>query len=107
MWVVRLRGRLPIVGAVALAPFLGAACADVTVRKVTRENTHGVDGFRYYLPRPYLALKAPMPVAGDEFVVNGTLGPDGSVSIPRVSLPEHLRYHFRDGSDATAITVAQ
>jgi hypothetical protein len=79
----------------------------VSVRKVTPANTHQVDGFRYYLPRPYLALKVPMPVAGDEFVVSATLGPDGAVSIPRASLPAHLQYHFREGVEASAVSVPQ
>jgi len=88
-----------------LAVLLATGCADVVVRRVTPENDGGLDGFRYYLPRPYLALQKEMAVAGDEFVVVGEIGSNG-VTIPATSLPDPLRYHFRASADGGALVPA-
>ena len=44
-------------------------CADVSVRK--DDGTKNMDGFRYYLPRPYVLVKEEMPVGGGEVVLTG------------------------------------
>ncbi|MFO0931504.1 MAG: hypothetical protein U1E39_02205 [Planctomycetota bacterium] len=95
-----------VVATASIAALVGG-CADVVVRKVTPENDAGLDGFRYYLPRPHLALAKETPVAGDEFVVVGEIGADG-VTIPVDALPEALRYHFRGiGTGGVIVPAAE
>jgi hypothetical protein len=48
-------------------------CATVKVEKVTDENYEDVKGFRYYLPRPHVAVKKPFPIEGQDIFVTGTL----------------------------------
>lgn len=101
-----MRGIRLVVATASIAVLVGG-CADVVVRKVTPENDVSLDGFRYYLPRPHLALAKAMPVAGDEFVVVGEVGPDG-VRIPVETLPEALRYHFRgDGGGGVIVPSSE
>jgi hypothetical protein len=59
-------------GALVLAT---ATCADVSVRHVASTD-FTTEGARYYLPRPYLAVKEPFPVGGEDFLTTGTLQGD-------------------------------
>ena len=64
-------------GALVLAT---ATCADVSVRHVASTD-FTTEGARYYLPRPYLAVKEPFPVGGEDFLTTGTLQDDWLVHI--------------------------
>jgi hypothetical protein len=71
-----------------------AGCAGVSVTKVSKDNAECLDGFRYYLPRPYVLLKKPAPIAGDQFVVAGTIDSRGYLVVNTADLPDHVKYHF-------------
>ena len=64
-------------GALVLAT---STCADVSVRHVASTD-FTTEGARYYLPRPYLAVKEPFPVGGEDFLTTGTLQDDRLVHI--------------------------
>jgi hypothetical protein len=49
------------------------SCSTVDVRKASGREGEDVHGFRYYLSRPYLAVKKEMPVSGSEITVIATL----------------------------------
>lgn len=68
---------------------LAVGCASVAVRKATDDS---VKGFRYYLPRPYISVKKPFPVAGGDLYVSGLLEADGAVNLEGAeeSLPPAL-----------------
>ncbi len=60
-------GRLAL-GCVAL---MVLGCADVNVTRITDRNRDCTQGFRYYLPRPFVSVKRSMPVGGDSVLVTG------------------------------------
>jgi hypothetical protein len=71
-----------------------AACADVEVCRVS-SGDYDTKGFRYYRPRPYVAVAKPFAVGGGDFFTQGTVGPDGNVvTIDATSLPAAIREHF-------------
>lgn len=91
-------------------------CAGVTVRRVPRDGGDEILGFRYYLPRPHLAVKAPFPVAGGDFLVRGKLVEDRvelegsalaelkSVGINLASMPlDQLRVRARRDSGGSLV----
>jgi len=79
-------------------------CAEVKIRKIPasvnyqdwrngdQARADNIPGFRYYLPRPYVAVKQEFPVAGDDFLVAGTIGNNGEVvSVSSASIPQSIR----------------
>ena len=84
--------RMRQLGALATLALFG--CASVSVTKVTPSNTACTDGFRYYLPRPYVVLKQAAPIAGDQFIIAGKITTDGNIVIKAADIPEDLQYHF-------------
>ncbi len=68
-----------------------SGCANVSVRKVPTPTQYGkwddadqanadaISGFRYYLPRPFVAVKKEFPIASETRLANGFLAPDGRV----------------------------
>ncbi|MBI2425330.1 MAG: hypothetical protein HYV27_21065 [Candidatus Hydrogenedentes bacterium] len=60
--------------AVVLAT-VASGCATVDVHRV-KSDDFVTEGFRYYLPRPYVAVKKPFPVAYYEGFVTGTIEED-------------------------------
>ena len=91
------------VGRVALGLAAIAGCASVDVHRV-RPDDYETKGFRYYLPRPYVAVRKPFVVAGDDFFVSGTIKAGNVVSIERASVPEAIRPYF-GGSGSEAVQV--
>lgn len=72
-----------------------ATCADVSVRHVASTD-FTTEGARYYLPRPYLAVKEPFPVGGEDFLTTGTLQDDWLVHIDLpAGLPGPVRRFFK------------
>ena len=72
-----------------IAPLvLIAACAEVVVHKIPTKSSRTswsdidqkaadkIEGFRYYLPRPYVAVKYEFPFDSSDRYVLGTLSPD-------------------------------
>jgi len=74
--------------------YLGA-CARVRVTRITGENEASATGFRYYLPRPYLALTKPVVVAGDVVLTPGEVSERGDVLVDELHVPEHVKKAFR------------
>jgi hypothetical protein len=86
---------------------LAAGCAHVEVVPITDHNRGTQEGFRYYLPRPYLAVKKPFPVAGDEFFIQGIIKDDKVIAVDTSSLPPALRDYFPSGEGESFIGTAQ
>jgi hypothetical protein len=84
--------RMRHLGALATLALFG--CASVSVTKVTPNNTACMDGFRYYLPRPYVVLKQAAPIAGDQFIIAGRINEAGNIVVKAADIPEDLQYHF-------------
>lgn len=78
-----------VVSCAALASLAG--CASVDVTRISDTNRNTAKGFRYYMPRPYLVVKQPFTVAGQEYITQGTLNPDNSVAIDPGALPAFVR----------------
>lgn len=78
-----------VVSCAALASLAG--CASVDVTRISDANRDTAKGFRYYMPRPYLVVKQPFTVAGQEYLALGTLNGDNSVEIAPASLPASVR----------------
>lgn len=69
--------------------FALSGCADVSVRKVPtpaqydnwddpkQAQADAIEGVRYYLPRPYVAVKKEFPFSSKTFLIHGTLSADG------------------------------
>jgi hypothetical protein len=69
-------------------------CAEVKVMRVKADN-YDKPGFRYYLPRPYVAVKQPYVVAGDDFFVQGMVDETNNVVLANTAgLPEPIRRRF-------------
>ncbi len=64
-----------------------AGCATVDVVKVPPgPQGDKVKGFRYYMPRPCVAVRKPFPVVGKDFYVYGTIQDGNLVSIETAQL---------------------
>ena len=90
--------------------FLVNACASITVRKVpSHENAflqtseekkaafqeaEKMEGVRYYLPRPYIAVKQPFPVGGQDFYITGRVEKGELLSLDPTQLPEEIKSYF-------------
>lgn len=81
------------------------ACAQVTVKKVPTPTQYTVwsddmqrrademEGFRFYLPRPFLHVYESFPIRTDIFLAHGVISPGGQfVHILRVEGNENFRY---------------
>lgn len=68
-----------------------AGCASVDVTRISDANRNTAKGFRYYMPRPYLVVKQPFTVGGQEFFVPGTLNADNSVELDPAAMPVFVR----------------
>lgn len=79
--------------AVCVGCALLSACADVTVQRV-RPDDFKTKGVRYYLPRPYVAVEKPFPVAGGQYIISGIAGADGAVTIEKRAVPADLAAYF-------------
>jgi hypothetical protein len=78
--LVRLaRGRFGGFAPLALV-LATATCADVSIQRVGSKD-FDTKGARYYLPRPYLAVKQSFPVAGEDFLTTGSLQDDHLVHL--------------------------
>ncbi|HWE98080.1 MAG TPA: hypothetical protein VG269_29310 [Tepidisphaeraceae bacterium] len=78
---------------VALAAAVAFGCAQVSVRKVPsptqyshwtdtqQQYADGMQGVRFYLPRPFLNVFESFPVRTDIYLVNGMVSPDGKYVI--------------------------
>jgi hypothetical protein len=78
--------------ALVIASALGlSACAHVDVRRINDDNRDKVEGFRFYLPRPYVSVKEPFPVAGHDRYVMGTLEGDRLVTLQSDLLSAELK----------------
>lgn len=77
---------------------LAHGCADFSVKRV-RADDYDTEGFRYYLPRPYVSVKKPFPVAGDDVFLWGEVSGDGRVvTLDNPSgLPAYLAHRFANG----------
>lgn len=79
--------------------FLGlylCSCASVTVERVDPvTRSPDVKGFRYYLPRPYVAVEKPFIVAGGDYFVTGVVDTNNRVvRLTGDGLPTDVRRHF-------------
>lgn len=100
-----------------LVPLLGA-CAYAKIVKIPHPASYGyrpgskewqdalrradeIEGARFYLPRPYVIVKKEYPVAGETFFLDGTMEPDGSVTITTV--PAQHAHAFPGGKFAGSI----
>jgi hypothetical protein len=61
----------------AIPLLLTVACASIVVRKVPKDGDDTITGFRYYLPRPYVAVTTEFPYDSDDFYGSGNLSEDG------------------------------
>jgi|GEM_PF-5891912 len=85
-------------GVVAFSALLASlpiidGCARVTVRKVPtptqyhrwtdkmQRQADGMEGFRFYLPRPFVQVFESFPVRTDVYLANGVVSPDGAYVI--------------------------
>lgn len=93
-------------GAVAVS-LLASGCARVKVMKVSGPKADQIEGFRYYLPRPYLTVKKPFPVAGEEAFVWGTVKDDKVVELDAESLIPELRKLLPSSGKDKVLTVSQ
>jgi hypothetical protein len=93
--VVFVGGLLAVVG-----------CASLTIKRV-KPDDYTTEGVRFYLPRPYVVVKQPFPVAGQDFLTTGTLqGDDRLVHINLPSgLPKQVLGYFNALSDPTKGTL--
>lgn len=79
-------------------------CASISVQKVPSKTDYSkwddakqakvdsIKGFRYYLPRPYVAVKKEYPVAGGDILVTGRVVEEGKVvSIDAAQLPDAVK----------------
>ncbi|MBL7645754.1 MAG: hypothetical protein JNK74_06120 [Candidatus Hydrogenedentes bacterium] len=101
---MKLSRRLIRLASTTIVPLvILAGCASFNVRKIPNESQYSdaywndkkqqqadrINGFRYYLPRPYVAVKQEFPVSGGEFFVTGTVSSDDElISINTKSLSE-------------------
>lgn len=98
--------RTPI-GVALLGLGLVLGCARVDVRKIPARGSYtqwdderqrqsdSIQGIRYYMPRPYLAVSDAFVVGGGDFYVTGTLDPkENVVRVSTNRLPEYLKRHF-------------
>ena len=81
-------GAILVLGALA---FVG--CASVKVRKVPTPTQYSVwtdqmqakadkmEGFRFYLPRPFVSVTEPFPIRADTFIADGHVSADGKYVI--------------------------
>ncbi|MEM9166794.1 MAG: hypothetical protein AAGB48_07185 [Planctomycetota bacterium] len=84
-----------------------AGCASIEVRRV-KDDKDGdkVDGFRYYLPRPYVSVKKPFPVGGSDSFVTGTIQGD-AVVVDAALLPAFMQHRAEDGLVSIAFNEIQ
>jgi hypothetical protein len=96
-------------GALLVLTVMG--CGKVVVKPVSYAD-RTTPGVRFYRPRPYLAVKQPFPIAGEDYVVTGQVSDDGTVvSVDASRLPEFLRERFGakgsgDKIDVPAVSVS-
>jgi hypothetical protein len=64
--MVHRLARLCVISCVVLV-----GCGDIEVHRVTTANDEKLDGFRYYLARPYVAVKKAFPLRGEDAYVRG------------------------------------
>lgn len=67
-----------------------------------QEEADKIKGVRYYLPRPYMAVKQEYPISGATFIVSGTVK-DNSITIDKENVPDEYKHLF----SANAIPFAQ
>lgn len=84
---------------------LFASCAQVHVRKVTSKNDAKLEGFRYYLPRPFVVVKKEFPVVGDDYLVSGLVNDKGDLVELEGELKPELKGMFPTGIPANAIVL--
>jgi hypothetical protein len=65
--------------AALLSALLAVSCARVQVTPISNANRMTERGFRYYLPRPFVAVKKPFTLSGGEFLVPGVVDPKNQV----------------------------
>ena len=75
--------------------FAISSCADVSVRKIPTSTQYdkwtdedqrkadAIEGFRFYLPRPFVNVFESFPVHSEVYIANGTVSPDGRYIIIR------------------------
>lgn len=90
-----------------LVVMTAAGCAGVTVNKVPtptqyvhwtddmQEDADEMEGFRFYLPRPFLNVFEPFPVRTDIYIADGVVSPDGQyVIIKQIKGESELSQHI-------------
>jgi hypothetical protein len=64
-----------------------------------------VNGIRYYLPRPYVAVKRPFVVAGGDYLVTGSVDAKNQViRLDTSALPAEVRRHFGWSDDQGTVS---
>src|SRR5438067_10613786 len=92
------------------AALLLAGCANLVVRKVPLDKRlshadHHVDGFRYYLSRPYVLVLEPIPLTQTQVLV--ALESDGKFTFldgPRAGETSTLDEQKKENHTSTAVT---
>ena len=91
----------------AAAAIAGAACADVSVRRIDdRGRASGPDGLRFYMPRPYVAVHEPFVVASEAYLVSGALSLDGT-HVLITGADDDLAGHFKALAGTPAIHASR
>lgn len=85
--------RFLLVLAALVSVALVVACSSIRVKRVG-PNDYETEGFRYYLPRPYVVVKKPFLVGGDVVFVEGTVEDGRVVGVKTGGLPLPVRRHF-------------
>jgi len=105
--IIRCRDLIfAIIFILMLAAFI-QGCAYIKVRRVPtamdykewtdshQRRADAMEGFRFYLPRPFINVIESFPVATDIFIVNGIVSPDGQyVLVTDVRSNSPLRNYF-------------
>ncbi|MCG8685380.1 MAG: hypothetical protein MI892_10920 [Desulfobacterales bacterium] len=102
------RAALAVIGATVLALVL-VGCAKVTVRKVPspsqyvewtdrmQEKADEMEGFRFYLPRPFINVFESFPVRTDVFLAEGVVSADGRFVVVRRMWDENGNTRYPGG----------
>jgi hypothetical protein len=94
----RTRAGFVLIAFITIA-VMGLSCASVNIKRVRRDDFK-TEGFRFYLPRPYVVVNKPFAVGGDVLFVQGTLDENNRViRLDPASLPDEVRSLFSTGAD--------
>jgi len=99
---------------------VAAGCADVTVRKVPtptqyvhwtddmQRSADGIEGIRFYLPRPFINVFESFPVRTDIYIATGVVSPDGKyVIITQMRGESTLSNYIASPNGQMAIPMSQ